>query len=122
MKVYSIVLFLVIFGSVTGAIDEIGIFGTDIAYTGTGVNESLVEEVEEATQSHASWLFWIPIMIYRLVGILFHAFAGAITVIPLFMKYGVPAPIIAMIQVPIWLVYAVGIIQFVTGRSTKVNE
>ena len=121
MKIYSIVLFLVIFGSVTGAIDEIGIFGTDIAYTDTGVNESLVDEVGAATQD-ASWLFWIPMMIYRLGGILFHAFAGAITVIPLFMKYGVPAPIIAMIQVPIWLVYAVGIIQFVVGRSTKVND
>ena len=121
MKVYSIALFLFIFGAVTGAVDGMGIFSTEIALP-IEMNETYVEEVQEITQSHASWLFWIPMMIYRFVQILFSAFTTAITIIPLFVKYGVPVEVIAMVQTPIWLVYAVGIIQFVTGHSTKVND
>jgi len=121
MKVYGIALLIFIFGAVTGAIDGMGIFGTEIALP-TGMNESYITEVEEITQSHASWMFWIPMMIYRFVQILFSAFTTAITIIPMFMKYGVPMDIIVMLQSIIWLVYAVGIIQFVTGRSFKVND
>ena len=121
MKVYSIALFLFIFGAATGAVDGMGICGSDIALS-TEMNETYVEEVQEITQSHASWLFWIPMMIYRFAQILFSAFTTAITIIPLFIKYGVPLDVIVMIQTPIWLVYAVGIIQFVVGRSFKAND
>lgn len=123
MKIYSIALWLFLFGAVTGAIDGMGICGGgDIVLSGE-INQTYQTEVEEITQSHASWLFWIPMMIYRFAQILFSAFTTAITIIPLFhLNYGVPLDICLMIQAPIWFVYAVGIIQFVVGRSFKAND
>lgn len=123
MKIYSIALWLFLFGAVTGAIDGMGLCGGGDIALPTAMNETYVEEVQEITQSHASWLFWIPMMIYRFVQILFSAFLTAVTIIPMFhLHYGVPLDICLMLQAPIWFVYAIGIIQFVVGRSFKAND
>lgn len=119
MKVYGIALFLFIFSCVTGAIDEMAIFSTPISYTGLEMNETIVFEVQEITETHTTWLFWIPMLLYKFVQILFSAFSTAVTIIPMFSHYGVPLEVCLMIQTPIWLVYAIGIIQFIVGRSTK---
>ena len=122
MKIYSIALFLFLFSTVVGGIDGMALFDANLPEIGIESEEARVSEVQDTVKSGWSALFFLPLMIYRLFGVLICAFTTAITVIPMFIKYGIPLEIIAMIQGPIWLVYAVGMIQWITGHPFKTNE
>lgn len=122
MKIYSVALFLFLFSTVVGGVESMLIFDTHIPEIGIESEEARVTEVQDTVKTGWSALFFLPLMIYRLFGVLICAFTTAITIIPMFLHYGVPVEIIAMIQGPIWLIYAVGLIQWITGHPFKTNE
>ena len=121
MKAYNIALALFVLNAVVGGINGMGIFDTHVAEIPKVMNESEISEVVSDVGSLHSYdlLVFAPKVLLEMFSLFFTAIAGAITIIPMLMDYGVSPSIIAMIQGPIWIVYGWGAIQFLTGRSGK---
>ena len=118
MMLYKIVLCLVIFGAVAGAINDAGFYTTKLPTTGnTGITEAQVRDLSQSAQNTAVNPFSAFSLLLMLGGVLLNAFLAVITVIPLLMSYGVPAEFAVMIQTPIWLVTAFGVYQMYTGHQ-----
>lgn len=124
MKAYNIAFALFILNAVIGAVNGAGVFDTPVANIAKPINESEITEVVGDMESLHSYelLVFAPKILIEMFSIFFSAILGAITIIPMFVQYGVPIYIIGMIQGPIWLVYGWGAVQFLTGRSGKSIE
>jgi len=121
MKAYNIALALFILNAVISGVNSMGIFDTHVVEMAQPINDTKIAEVVSDTETlHSYDLFvFAPKILLEMFTVFFSAIAGAITIIPMLVQYGVPAQVIAMIQGPIWLVYSWGAVQFLTGRSGK---
>jgi hypothetical protein len=117
MKLYSILLFLFIFGLVSSGINESGLFSVDIPATESGFEEANVQELTEGVANTGL----NPITGFTIILTFFRVFASAvlaiITIIPILSSWGVPIWLGAMVQAPIWLVEVAGFYQLATGHN-----
>lgn len=121
-RAYTIALALFAFGFVTGAVNALGIFTVALPGSDMVLEESQVTEITaSAISGGASPLYPITVL-FTLGGIFFEALKTALTIIPLFVSYGIDPIVAMMIQGPIWLVYVTAVVQFFTGRSIKGSE
>jgi len=124
VKAYNIALALFVLNAVISGVNGMGIFDTHVFETPKPMNESEIAEVVSDAESLHSYelLVFAPKVLLEMFSLFFTAIVGAITIIPMLAEYGIPTSIIAMIQGPIWIVYAWGAVQFLTGRSGKSIE
>ena len=119
MRAYTIALALFAFGFVVGGINGLALFDTNLPGTATTFGETEIEDLSDgATSGGVSPLQSVAALI-GLGGIFFEGIKTSLTILPFLMGYGIDPIIAMMIQGPIWLVYAVAVIQFFTGRSMK---
>jgi len=122
MRAYTLALALFTFGFVVGAINGIAIFDTQLPGTTSTFGEAQVSEMtNESLNGEVSALQQIS-SIFEMGAVFFEGLKTSLTVMPLLMSYGVPALVAMMIQGPIWMVYMVALVQFVTGRMIKGGE
>jgi len=122
VKVYDIALALFIFQFVLGCINGLGIFETQVAVGNAEVSEAQVQEVTGALENVEGGSGFSVLMVIKMVKIVIGAFFTVLFIVPMLLDWGIPLQIAMMIQMPIWLVEVWGIIQYVTGRSTKQME
>lgn len=133
MRMYDVMLFLALFGAVTGAISEMAgdewfpdyaspdmesvEVDTDVRYEKPNMSSSFTESSNTNPFSVLSILWGVIQGIFGLGFILNDIF-------PVYNDAGtnVALPIYAIIQVGIWVIYAIGFLQILSGRSVKGME
>jgi len=119
MRAYHIALWIIIFSSVVGGINDLGIFDTPLPTSHVVITEADVDEITGTVQNIDSMSpLFFPMMVWQMFGVMITALSTALFIYPLLTSYGVPPIIATMIQTPIWFVYAWGIIQYLSGRNT----
>lgn len=119
MRAYSIALFFVIFGAVVGMINDMSIYDRVLPEHNVGLSDAEVQEITDgATNDGISVISGLSTAT-RLGAILLSGIITAITIVPLLTSYGIPMEIAIAIQAPIYFIYAAGIVQFFSGRSTS---
>ena len=118
MMLYKIMLALVIFGAVIGAINESGIYSVQIPETGATIEEEDVISFTEAQDDPLNY-FFIFSAIASALKVLGSAFLAVLTIVPQLKALGLDYIWAFMIQTPIWLVEVWGIYQFKTGYQTQ---
>lgn len=117
MKLYSILLFLFIFGLVSEGINVSGLFDVKVPTTESNFEEANVQELTEGVANTGL----NPITGFVIILTFFRVFASAvlaiITIIPILLSWGVPLWLGAMVQSPIWLVEVAGFYQLATGHN-----
>jgi hypothetical protein len=122
---YTILLFLFVFGAVTQGINEMGVFDIVVPTNGAKLNETVISEVQSGATTTSINPFQ-PIMI----GISFMKVLGAGIVamffvykpiIDIFTMVGADGTMIAifaqMLQMPLTFITLVGLFEWWTGRS-----
>jgi hypothetical protein len=119
MRAYTIALALFAFGFVVGGINGLALFDTNLPASQTTFGEAEIEDLTEgATAGGVTPMQGIAALL-GMGAIFFEGIKTSLTILPFLMGYGIDPIIAMMIQGPIWLVYAVAVIQFFTGRSMK---
>ena len=119
MRAYSIALALFVFGFVVGALNTMAIADTHLVAPSISFGTAQIYEITNGAQQAPPSFLHDAISLASLFGALLEGLKTALTILPLMISYGVPTPVALIVQGPIWLVYAVGIISWVTNRSTK---
>ena len=123
MKIYYLMLGIMIFSASVQIVDNMHIFSINMPYTNFTSAEASVYKLTDQTQltfldSALAGVQMLTTSIGYLVGML----TTAITIVPLAIQYQIPIAIYAPIQAIIWTIYAMGIFQLLTGRSTKLYD
>lgn len=123
MRAYTIFLFLLLFGLCSSVVDEAGIGGTSVEFTTPESQTAMVEEITSissaATQEDTNWLYYVTIMTWKMAVILGKALLYTLTIIPLFIKLGVPWLITGLVQTMQTVLIGVGLFQVITQRYLK---
>jgi hypothetical protein len=123
MRAYSIFLFLLLFGLCSAAVDEMGIADVSSEFTTPAAQTAMIQEMTNttnpATMEDTNWLYYITIITWKSAVIIGKALLYTLTVIPLFVKLGVPVMITGLVQTMQSVILAVGLLSWVTQRSTK---
>jgi len=133
MRMFDIMLFLALLGAVSGAVDGLMLSTTDnwfSEYTTPDMStvdidtddrfnsQSLVSDDDEKVPS-VGW----SMVIGAVTGIFAITFViGNIFYVPNATGGNMLAPFLVVIQVGIWIIYAWGIMQFISGKSIKGME
>lgn len=118
MMLYKIVLVLVVFGAISGVIEESGFYPTHLPQSGhTGISEAQVTDLSNAASNTPINIFSSFVVLSMVINVLITTFKTVITVIPLLTAYGVPLGLAVAIQTIIWLVMAWGIYEMWTGHT-----
>jgi hypothetical protein len=119
MRAYSIALALFAFGFIGGALNTLAIADTHLVAPASSFGTAQITEITAGSRAAPISALHDVFSIVSLLGALLDGLKTALTILPLFASYGIPTPIALVVQGPIWLVYAIGIISFVTNRPTK---
>jgi hypothetical protein len=123
MRAYSIFLFLLLFGLCSSVIDEMHITNVDSAFTTPSSQTALIEEITNTTnpaaQEDTNGLYYVTIITWKGAVVFGKTLVYTITIIPLFVKLGVPLAITTLVQVMQGILIFVGLISWITQRSTK---
>lgn len=119
MRAYSIALFFIIFGAVIGMINDMAIYDQSMPEHNVGLSDADVNEITDGIQNDGSNPVSYITLPIRFASILFSGILTALTIVPLLLSYNVPTEMALAIQAIIWFVYAAGIWQYVSGRSTQ---
>ena len=123
MRAYTIFLFLLLFGLCSSIVDEVGIGSTSVEFTTPEAQTAMIEEITNisstATQEDTNWLYYVTIMTWKMAVIFGKALLYTITIIPLFIKLGVPWLITGLIQTMQAVLISVGLLQIITQRYLK---
>jgi hypothetical protein len=122
MRAYTIALALFAFGFVVGGINTLAIFDTTLPGSSASIDEAQITDLTAGATSGAASAMQPITSLLTLGGTLFEGLKTALTIIPLLTSYGVHPVVAWFIQGPIWFVYTVAVIQFVTGRNIKQME
>jgi hypothetical protein len=122
MKVYDIALALFIFQFVLGCVNGLGIFDTQVTVGNLKISDAQVTAVSETIENSEGGILLNTLMLIKMFKIVFGAFLSVLFIVPMLLDWGIPLQIAMMIQMPIWLVEVWGIMQYVTGRTTKQME
>lgn len=123
MMLYKIMLCLVVFGAVTGAVNSLQLYPvTSPESHNTGITEAEVTELTGTMSNAPMNPFTAYFMLTTLIGILGTVALSLITIIPFLMAWGIPAPIALAIQTPIWLVMAWGLYEMWTGHTPPAQD
>ena len=119
MRAWSIFLFLILFGLVSSAMDNIGFYTAHPV--GFGEDTTRIKEIHEIQNitSEENMLTYTTKTMMSGALLIGEALVTSVTIIPLFYKYGCPWDLIVICQALQTLVLMMGIISFITGRSTK---
>ena len=116
MRAYSIALALFTFGFVVGAINTLAIADTNLIAPVSTFGSGNVVEITNGAQTAPVSFLHDAFSVVSLIGALIEGLKIALCILPLMESYGIPTPIALIVQGPIWLVYAAGIISFVANR------
>lgn len=123
MRAYTIFLFLLLFGLCSSVVEEMGISGSSVEFTTPEAQTAMIEEITNisatASQEDTNWLYYVTIMTWKMVIILGKALLYTITIIPLFIKLGVPWLVTGLIQTMQAVLIGVGLMQIITQRYLK---
>lgn len=131
MKLWSIALFLFIFGAGVTCVNELS--GFDAAMPGPAyepLTEAEVQDLSEQATTTGLNPLYIYFVIQTFGKALFSGFLAILTILPLFcsilaafgISYAVAAVIGMVFQLPIWYVEIVGIYQMITGYNMQGME
>ena len=115
---------MIIFSSVSGALNGAGWYYTTIPTSGgnVGMNQAQVTDLTKSS-GEVTVNAWTQItqgmMAFRLIG---SCLLGLLTIIPFLMAFGIPLGFALMIQTPIWFIVGWTIWEIWTGHPTKVQE
>jgi hypothetical protein len=116
MRAYSIALALFAFGFVVGALNTLAIADTKLVAPSSAFGPAQVSEIVNGSQSAPVSFLHDAFSVVSLLGALLDGLKTALCILPLMASYGIPTPIALIVQGPIWFVYAVSIISFVSNR------
>lgn len=123
MMLYKIMLVLVVFGAVNGAIDATGLYTLRTPQSETnGIGQAEVTDLSNTMSGSPLNPFTAYFMLTTAMRILLTAALALVTVIPFLMAWGVPFLIAVAIQTPIWLVMAWGIYEMATGHVPPAQD
>jgi hypothetical protein len=118
MKIYSIALYLYLFSMVLSLLN--GIYTTSaVPELNMESPEAHVSEITEITDTPVTNMFWEPMVLVKMVGVVINSFLSAVYILPMLTKFGFSADICYLLQGAVAFVYVVGLIQFITGRYFK---
>lgn len=122
MKLYSILLFLFIFGLVSAGLNESGMFEVSIPTNENDLEESNIQEIGEGVENTGINPLTGFMLIFTFFRIFFSAVMAIVTILPILSAWGVPLWAGMMVQGPIWIVEIAGFYQFVTGHQMQGME
>lgn len=123
MMIYKIVLFLMIFGAISGVINESGFYSVKVPTTGyKGMTEAQVTDLSNSAANTPVNAFSGFAVIVSLVKIIGSSFLAVATVIPFLVGFGMEANFAVAIQGIIWFVTAIGLYQMYTGHQLSGME
>lgn len=113
------ILFLFIFGAVSGVVNEMGLFDTKLPTTGSTINRSSASSLQSGAVTQPTSEFnWIEVLRTFMVVIGTGALC-CFEVITLLHGFGVPLYMAMMLQAPITLVTVFGLWELWMGRSVE---
>ena len=119
MRAWSIFLFLLLFGLVSASLDSMQFYSAHpIGFSDDEVQIQEIHDLQDITSEESMVSYSAKTMVSGafLIG---EALVTSVSIIPLFYKYGVPWDIIVICQALQTVILMMGIISFITGRSTK---
>lgn len=122
---YTILLFLFVFGAVTQGVNELGVFEYQMPTNGAQLDNQTVKDIQsgaETTDLNPFNTIMIVISFMKVIGAgILAMFVVAPTIISIFTMVGadgtIAAVIATMIQAPITFVTLFGLFEWWTGRS-----
>jgi hypothetical protein len=119
MRAYSIALALFAFGFIVGALNGMAIADTNLVAPTSSFGSAQVTEITNGAHSAPVSVIHDAFSVVSLLGALVDGLKTALCILPLLASYGIPTSIALIVQGPIWLVYAAGIISFVANRRIE---
>lgn len=126
MKLWSIALFLFVFGFAVSAVNDLAIYDATVPGPEyNGPTEAEVKDVSEAAVNVGLSPLFIFFIIQTFAKAMLSGFLAVLTILPLFCSiltaFGIPllisVPIGMVIQGPVWFVELNGIYQLLTGYN-----
>lgn len=133
MRFYDIALFLFIFNLLAGFFVEIGMasfseeypseiegFGTEEVQTSLNETGTAIDETQEGLFGEINFIVENVRLVVRGISILWGALINATILFPIMLTtLKFPSPLVLVLSSIVYLVYLVGIIQFLLGKSFK---
>jgi hypothetical protein len=119
MRAYSIALALFAFGFIVGALNGLAIANTHLVAPTSSFGTAQIAEITSGSRTAPVPTIHDIFSVVSLLGALLDGLKTALCILPLMASYGIPTSLALIVQGPIWLVYATGLISFVANRSTK---
>ena len=117
MKAYSVMLFIFIFGFVSGAIQESGLFVPNVPQQKSAFNQAEITELGKGAADQGLNPLFMYGIIAMFAKVLFSGMLALLTIIPMLLAWGIPVWIGMMFQAPLWLMEASGFYQMLTGYN-----
>ena len=116
---YKIVLFLLILGGVSHAINASGIFPVTVPeQTIVGPDQAQITDITNSSRGPLSPLADVS-MLALFVGSIMSAVLAVFTIIPLGMAWGIPFWIMGIFQAPLWWIEVTGVYSWWTGKQVE---
>jgi hypothetical protein len=121
---YDIILTIIIFCAVSGALNSVGWYHVQLPTTGgsVGMTEAQVTDLTR-TSGNTPVNAWTSITqmagAFRLIGT---CLLGLLTIIPFLTAFGVPLVWATAIQIPIWFIVGFTVWEMWSGHPVKVQE
>jgi hypothetical protein len=112
-------LALFAFGFIVGALNGLAIADTKLVSPTSSFGSAQVTEITSGARAAPVSFHHDVFSVVSLLGALINGLKTALCIMPLLASYGIPTSIALIVQGPIWLVYAAGIISFVTNRRIE---
>jgi hypothetical protein len=123
MMLYKIMLCLVVFGAVNGAIDSLQIYSYKTPQQEVGgIGQAEVTDLSNTMSGAPLNPFTAYFVLTTIIRVLGSAALALLTVIPFLMAWGIPFAFALMIQTPIWLVMAWGFYEMWTGHTPPAQD
>jgi hypothetical protein len=124
MIAYDIMLVMIMFSAVCGALNEVGWYYMKLPVSGsnTGMTQAQVTDLTKSSGSVTinAWTNLTQIMMaFRLIG---GCLLALLTIIPFLTAFGVPLVWAVAIQTPIWFIVGWTVFEMWSGHPTKVQE
>jgi hypothetical protein len=117
MRSYAIAVFLIIFGTGMGMINDLGIMSADAPTTSAGFDEDDVWEIQKGAMGDSSLS---ALTMGATVGTaVIKGIAFAVVIIPFLTDWGVPMAIAVALQTPIWFIYGFELVSWLKGTQSK---
>lgn len=118
MMAYKIMLVMIIFGAVNGALNTSGMYLKKLPEQNAQITQAQVTEMTKSVGNAPLNPWTMYTVIAMVFGVIGSALLALLTVIPILTAYGCPMWLALCIQTPLWLVVAWGIYEIYTGHVT----